>query len=83
MSYADVASIAVILLGLVVLVVGVLVLRAPMVGIAVMLELWTGAGLLRLSAAGTWSAITIAAFVVMMRKVVVSQLATASRDASG
>lgn len=82
MSYADVASIAVMLLGLVVLAAGALVLRAPRVGIAIMLELWTGAGLLRLSAAATWSAIAISALVVVMRRVVVSQLASVSRGAA-
>ena len=82
MSYSDAASLVLMLLGFVVALMGVVILRAPMVGVSVMLELWTGAGLIRLSAGGSWTAIAVAALVIVMRRIVMSQLVSAATSSS-
>lgn len=48
-------------------------------GVAPMLELWTAAGLVRLSADTTWTTIATAAIIVFVRQLVVRALGRSER----
>ena len=45
--------------------------REPKLAVGVALELWTAAGLLRLTAEGTWRTLTAAGAIIAVRKLVV------------
>ncbi|MBF5045487.1 hypothetical protein FGE12_23975 [Aggregicoccus sp. 17bor-14] len=52
--------------------------RAPRAGLAMMLDLWVAAGLLRLAGAPDWRRVLAAALLVLVRKLVTRALARAA-----
>lgn len=83
MTITDAAAWSLVVMGLVVGVAGTVVTRNRRSAIATMLDLWTGAGLLRLSADGTWESIALAAGVIAARHLLTSKVVAlaASKEA--
>ena len=76
MSLADAAALLVSIAGVAAAAIVVATTRRITVGIAVLLELWTAAGLLRLTADRSWGALGVAAVVILLRKALVLALDT-------
>jgi hypothetical protein len=70
MSVTEAASLAVSATGVVAGLVTFARARRIGVALAVSVELWTAAGLLRLSADGTWRAVATAGAIILVRKLV-------------
>jgi hypothetical protein len=76
----DAAAWSLVLLGLVVGIPGTVLTRNRRSSIGTMLDLWTAAGLLRLSADGTWESIALAAAVIAARHLLTSKVVTLARS---
>lgn len=72
MTPSETAALAVSAAGVIAGVVTFVGMRRISSALAATLELWTAAGLLRLTADATWKAVAIAATLVLIRKLVVS-----------
>lgn len=70
MSLFSALALACVAAGLAMPLLTSVIARAPRAGLAMMMELWTAAGLLRLADNPSWRAISAAATVIGIRKLV-------------
>lgn len=73
MSLASVLSSILVILGLAAFLLGWMGTRSIIAGLPMMLDLWTGAGLIRLSGL-TWNALLVVAILILVRKVTMAAI---------
>jgi uncharacterized membrane protein len=74
MNVIDAASLTVSGAGVVAGAATLAATRRAALALAIALELWTAAGLLKLTAEGTWRSVATAGMILLLRKLVVSAI---------